>query len=49
MLSQQALDAHIRLREIDRDLVVWLRGNDVARRLPGIGPLGATALAAFVR
>src|SRR4030081_2156736 len=32
-LSQQALDTHVRLREIDRDLVVWLRGNDVARRL----------------
>ena len=37
--------------EIDRDLAVWLRGNDVARRLmtiPGIGPIGATALAASV-
>ena len=48
-LSQQALDT--RLREIDRDLAVWLRGNDVARRLmtiPGIGPIGATALAASV-
>jgi transposase len=50
-LSQQALDVHVRLREIDRDLVIWLRGNDVARRLmtiPGIGPVGATALAASV-
>src|SRR4030081_399202 len=50
-LSQQTLDTHVRLREIDRDLVVWLRGNDVARRLmpiPGIGPVGATALAASV-
>ena len=49
-LSQQALDIHVRLREIDRDLAVCLRGNDVARRLmtvPGIGPVGATALAAF--
>ena len=48
-LSRQALDIHIRLREIDRDLLVWQRGNDVARRLmtiPGIGPVGATALAA---
>jgi len=44
-LSQQALDIHVRLREIDRDLLVWQRGNDVARRLmtiPGIGPVGAT-------
>jgi transposase len=50
-LSQQALDIHVRLREIDRDLAVWLRGNDVARRLmtiPGVGPIGATALAASV-
>jgi transposase len=50
-LSRQALDIHIRLREIDRDLLVWQRGNDVARRLmtiPGIGPIGATALAASI-
>jgi transposase len=50
-LSQQALDTHIRLREINRDLLVWQRENDVARRLmtiPGIGPVGATALAASV-
>ena len=32
-LSQQALYTHVRLREIDHDLAVWLRGNDVARRL----------------
>ena len=50
-LSQQALDTHVRVREIDRDLAVLLRSNDVARRLmtiPGIGPVGATALAASV-
>jgi len=50
-LSQQALDAHVRLREIDRDLLAWQRSNDVACRLmtiPGIGPVGATALAASV-
>ena len=28
-LSQQALDIHVRLRQIDRDLLVWQRGNDV--------------------
>jgi transposase len=42
-LSQQALDIHVRLREIDRGLLVWQRGSDVARRLmtiPGIGPVG---------
>ena len=45
-LSQQALDIHVRLREIERDLLVWHRGNDVARRLmtiPGIGPIGRRA------
>jgi len=50
-LSQQALDIHVRLREIDRDLAVWIRGSDVARRLmtvPGIGPVGASAVAASV-
>jgi transposase len=50
-LSRQALDIHIRLREIGRDLLVWQRGNDVSRRLmtiPGIGPVGATALAASI-
>lgn len=51
MLSQQALDTHARLREIDRSLVSLLRTNDVARRIatiPGIGHVGATALAAAV-
>jgi transposase len=51
MLSQQALDTHTQLREIDRALVALQRTNDVARRLatiPGIGPVGATALAAAV-
>ena len=51
MLSQQALDTHVRLREIDRALVALQRTDDVARRLatiPGIGPIGATALAASV-
>jgi transposase len=45
------LDTHVRLRGIDRDLAVWLRGNDLARRLvtiPGIGPVSATTLAASV-
>jgi transposase len=51
MLSQQALDTHAQLREIDRALVALQRADDVARRLatiPGIGPVGATALAAAV-
>jgi transposase len=51
MLSQQTLDTHAGLREIDRSLVALQRTDDVARRLatiPGIGPVGATALAASV-
>jgi transposase len=50
-LCQQAPDVHVRLRAIDRDGLAWQRGNDVARRLatiPGIGPVGASALAASV-
>ena len=50
-LSQQALDLHLRVRQIDRDLLVWQRDNEVAKRLmtiPGIGPVGAAALAASV-
>jgi transposase len=51
MLSRQALDTHAQLREIDRSLAALQRTDDVARRLatiPGIGPVGATALAASV-
>jgi transposase len=51
MLSQQALDMHARLRAIDRDLVRLQQSDEVARRIatiPGIGPVGATALAAAV-
>lgn len=51
MLSQQALDTHAQLREIDRALASLQRTDEVARRLatiPGIGPVTATALAASV-
>lgn len=51
MLSQQAVDTHSQLREIDRALVSMQRTDEVARRLgtiPGIGPVTATALAASV-
>jgi transposase len=50
-LSQQALDTHAQCREIDLDLLAWQKTNDTARRLmsiPGIGTIGATALAASV-
>ena len=50
-LSQQALDTHSHVRGIDRALAAQQRSDDTARRLatiPGIGPIGATALAASV-
>ena len=46
MLSQQALDTHAQLREIDRALANLQRTDEVARRLatiPGIGPVSATS------
>jgi transposase len=51
VLCEQALDTHVRLRTIDRAMPEWQRSNDFARRLatiPGIGPVGASALAASV-
>ena len=50
-LCYQALEAHERLRAIDRAMLASHRANDVAVRLatiPGIGPVGASALAASV-
>lgn len=51
MLCRQALEAHEHLRSIDQAMLAFHRTNDVARRLatiPGIGPVGASALAASV-
>ena len=51
MLARQALEIHVRLRELDRRLAALKRSDKVACRLatiPGIGPVGATALAASV-
>lgn len=51
MLSGQVLDTHARLQVIDRSIHALQRYDEVARRLstiPGIGPVGATALAASV-
>lgn len=50
-LCGQALAAHERVRIIDRAMLASHRANDVAMRLttiPGIGPIGASALAASV-
>ncbi|MBB6414440.1 IS110 family transposase [Mesorhizobium sangaii] len=51
LLSGQVLDTHVRLQAIDRSIIALQRSDDMARRLstiPGIGPVGATALAASV-
>ena len=51
ILCKQALDTHERLRSIDRAMLASQRANDLATRLttiPGIGPVGASALAASV-
>ena len=50
-LCGQALNVHERLRVIDRAMLASHRASDVAMRLatiPGIGPIGASALAASV-
>lgn len=51
LLCGQVLDTHVRLQAIDRSILALQRTDEVARRLstiPGIGPVGATALAASV-
>jgi transposase len=51
LLCGQVLDTHARIQAIDRSLLALHKTNDGARRLssiPGIGPVGATALAASV-
>lgn len=51
LLCGQVLDTHVRLQVIDRSILALQRTDEVARRLstiPGIGPVGATALAASV-
>ena len=50
-LSAHLLDCHEKIRDFDRAILKWHRGNDVSRRLasiPGIGPIGASALVASV-
>ena len=50
-LAEQIRDLQARLRDLDKDLLAWFRGNEVARRLetiPGIGVITASALAATV-
>ncbi len=50
-LSTQLLACHDRILDFERAINKWHRSNDVSRRLasiPGIGPIGASALAASV-
>ncbi len=50
-LSRHALETHLKIRDMERDLLRWHRDNDLSRRLasiPGIGPIGASALTASV-
>ena len=50
-MAEQAIEVHGRIQQLERDLLAWYRSNDLARRIatvPGIGLLGATAMAASV-
>jgi transposase len=50
-LAGQVRDLQVRIGALDKDLLAWFRGNEVARRLetiPGIGVITASALAATV-
>jgi transposase len=50
-LAEQALEGQARIGQLERALLAWHRSNDLARRIatvPGVGLLGATALAATV-
>ena len=50
-LAEQAIEVQGRIRQLERDLLAWYRANDLAQRIatvPGVGLLGATALAATV-
>ncbi|OWQ92891.1 hypothetical protein CDQ91_17225 [Sphingopyxis witflariensis] len=51
VLGEQALNIHLRLREIDRALAACQRENAAALRVatvPGVGPITATAIVASV-
>jgi transposase len=50
-LAEQASEVQDRIRQLERDLLAWYRASELARRIatvPGVGLLGATALAATV-
>lgn len=50
-LAEQALEGQARLRQLERELLAWHRASELSQRIatvPGVGLLGATALAATV-
>jgi transposase len=50
-LAEQVRDLQARIGDLDKDMMTWFRGNEVAKRLqsiPGIGLVTASALAASV-
>lgn len=50
-LSKHLLDCHGKVLDFERAILKWHRNNEVSRRLasiPGVGPIGASALAASV-
>jgi len=52
LLSQQALDVQAKIGVLEREILIWHRGNETSLRLataPGIGPIVASAIVASVR
>jgi transposase len=50
-LAEQALEGQARIRQLERELLAWHRASELSQRIatvPGVGLLGATALAATV-
>jgi transposase len=51
VLAEQALEGQARIRRLERELLAWHRASELSQRIatvPGVGLLGATALAATV-
>ena len=50
-LAEHALEGQARIRQLERELLAWHRSSELSQRIatvPGVGLLGATALAATV-
>jgi transposase len=51
LLSRQVIDLHLKILEMERGIRRWHRGSEASQRLatiPGVGPIGATALVASI-